>query len=126
MSYLPLHELKSAREVSRNWNQLASQFFYPYCSKVTLSFNDDNFWTNARNYGIEEMKDFVHLVQMSQECPFTSFDIGTSIISRKNEETVAEFFQTCGSFMQELTVSYNFNLKEKSVTKLEQKNYNNN
>jgi len=104
LSYLDLNELKAAREVSRRWNLIATQFFYPYCSKVELSFNADNYWTNAKNYGIEEMKDFVRLVEMSGECPFSKFDIGTSIIKSAHEEIVTDFFQVCGQYMEQLTV----------------------
>lgn len=102
---MPIHELKAAREVNRHWNQIAAQFFYPFCSKVVLSFNDDNYWTNARNYGIEEMGDFVNLVAMSEQCPFSVFDLGTSIMSPAGrEKTVAEFLRVCGPYMQVLTV----------------------
>lgn len=42
---------------------------------------------------------------MSEECPFSMFDLGTSVMQPSSREgTIEEFFQACGPYIHELTI----------------------
>ncbi|ODM97528.1 hypothetical protein Ocin01_09157 [Orchesella cincta] len=99
---LPQDNLKICRQVNLLWNNIADVSLRQKCSHI--SFNNDNYWTNMANHGIEEMVQFIQCAKASISFPFVKFDLGTSLIKLPPDELIlTDFLETVCQQTTELT-----------------------
>lgn len=79
----------------------------PYLKRLCgyVSFNNDNYWTNIKNHGIEDVARFIECVNESSHFPYVRLDVGTSIRQEPEDETIlAQFFKLISPSVTEIMI----------------------
>jgi len=104
VQYCGVEELRTLRLVSRQWNESATKFLRQILNPITFS---DEF------YDLEKMININSILKGSELSPCVKFGITSSFLTNENEKVLRDFFSTCGSFMENLTICVDQNKRNK-------------